>query len=207
MRLLLLRFGAEIRVARAPFLLASAACRGVPATRAGGPSVAKNNRRRVPFRVPTLVLVAQRRRRWRGPPAGTPRFAPLVLDGALSRARFPYDLIRVLRLGEKRNRGSARGGALARVGAPDRRRAARFWLERDRCTGSDPKNSPAMNCGEGSRRVALHVARAFVVPRRDMTTNRIARTLPVSSGADESRTFARSPDLGRRTPLSRPRIR
>jgi hypothetical protein len=102
MRLLLLRFGAEIRVARAPFLLASAACRGVPATRAGGPSVAKNNRRRVPFRVPTLVLVAQRRHRWRGPPAGTPRFAPLVLDSALLRARSPCELIRVLRLEKKR---------------------------------------------------------------------------------------------------------
>ena len=67
MRLLLLRFDAEIRVARAPFLLASAACRGVPATRAGWPSAAKNNRRRVPFRVSSFVLVAQRRRRWRGP--------------------------------------------------------------------------------------------------------------------------------------------
>jgi hypothetical protein len=102
MRLLLLRFGAEIRVARAPLLLASAACRGVPATRAGGPSVAKNNRRRVPFRVPTLVLVAQRRHRWRGPPAGTPRFAPLVLDSAPLRARSPCELIRVLRLEKKR---------------------------------------------------------------------------------------------------------
>jgi hypothetical protein len=80
MRLLLLRFEAEIRVARALFLLASAACRGVPATRAGGPAAAKNKRRRVPFRVPSFVLVAQRRRRWRGPPAGTPRFAPLVLE-------------------------------------------------------------------------------------------------------------------------------
>lgn len=36
MRLLLLRFHAEIRVARALLLLASAACRGVPATRAEG---------------------------------------------------------------------------------------------------------------------------------------------------------------------------
>jgi hypothetical protein len=87
MRLLLLRFDAEIRVARAPFLLASAACRGVPATRAGGRSAAKNKRRRVPFRVPSFVLVAQRRRRWRGPPAGTPRIAPRVLNGAPSRAR------------------------------------------------------------------------------------------------------------------------
>lgn len=132
MRLLLLRFEAGIRVARAPFLLASAACRSVPASSAGGPSAAKNKRRRVPFRVPSFVLVAQRRRRWRGPPAGPPRFAPLVLDGAPSRARLPYELIRVLRLGKKRNRGSARVGALARVGDPDRRRAARFWSERDR---------------------------------------------------------------------------
>ena len=102
MRLLLLRFEAGIRVARAPFLLASAACRGVPAPRAGGPSAAKNKRRRVPFRVPSFVLVAQRRRRWRGPPAGTPRFAPLVLDSALLRARSPCELIRVLRLEKKR---------------------------------------------------------------------------------------------------------
>ena len=50
MRLLLFRFGAELRVARGPFLLASAACRGVPAPSAGGPSAAKNKRRRVPFR-------------------------------------------------------------------------------------------------------------------------------------------------------------
>ena len=55
MRLLLLRFDAEIRLAHAPFLLASAACRGVPAPRAGGPSAAKNKRRRVPFRVPSFV--------------------------------------------------------------------------------------------------------------------------------------------------------
>ena len=120
MRLLLLRFYAEIRVARAPFSSASAACRGVPAPRAGGPSAAKNKRTRVPFRVPAFVLVAQRRRRWRGPPAGTPRFAPLVLDGAPSRARLPYELIRVLRL-EKRKRsggGSARGcGWFAAVSA------------------------------------------------------------------------------------------
>ena len=67
MRLLLLWFEAVIRVARALFLLASAACRGVPATRAGGPSAAKNKRRRVPFRVPSFVLIAQRRSRWRGP--------------------------------------------------------------------------------------------------------------------------------------------
>ena len=105
MRLLLLWFDAEIRVARVPFLLASAACRGVPAPRAGGPSAAKNKRRRVPFRVPAFVLVAQRRRRWRGPPAGTPRFAPLVLDGALSRARLPYEPIRVLRLEKKKKSG------------------------------------------------------------------------------------------------------
>jgi hypothetical protein len=83
MRLLLLRFEAEIRVARVAFLLASAVCRGVPAPSAGGPSAAKNKRRRVPFRVPSFVLVAQRRRRWRGPPAGTTRFAPLVLDARL----------------------------------------------------------------------------------------------------------------------------
>jgi len=89
-------------VSRAPILLASAACRGVPATRAGGPSAAKNKRRRVPFRVPSFVLVAQRRRRWRGPPAGTPRFASLVLDRALSRDRLPYELIRVLRLERKK---------------------------------------------------------------------------------------------------------
>jgi hypothetical protein len=102
MRLLLLRFEAGIRVARAPFLLASAACRSVPASSAGGPSAAKNKRRRVPFRVPSFVLVAQRRRRWRGPPAGTPRFAPLVLDSAPLRARSPCELIRVLRLEKKR---------------------------------------------------------------------------------------------------------
>jgi hypothetical protein len=107
-RLLLFRFDAEIRVARSLSLPASAACRGVPAPRAGGPSVAKNQQRRVPFRVPLLVLVAQRRHRWRGPPAGTPRFAPLVPDGAPSRARLPYERIRVLRLGEKEI-----GGALA----------------------------------------------------------------------------------------------
>lgn len=83
MRLLLRRFDAEIRVARIPLLVASAACRGVPAPRAGGPSAARNKRRRVPFRVPSFVLVAQRRRRWRDPPAGTPRFAPLVLNGTL----------------------------------------------------------------------------------------------------------------------------
>ena len=86
MRLLLLRFDAEMHVARAPFLLASAVCRGVPAPSAGGPSAAKNKRRWVPFRVPSFVLVTQRQRRWRGPPAGTPRIAPLVLDGAPSRA-------------------------------------------------------------------------------------------------------------------------
>ena len=86
MRLLSLRSDAEIRVARALFLLASAACRGVPAPRAGGPSVAKNKRRRVPFRVPSFVLVAQRRRRWRDPPAGTPRIAALVLP-----ARSTFD--------------------------------------------------------------------------------------------------------------------
>lgn len=102
MRLLLLWFDAVIRVVRALFLLAGAACRGVPAPSAGGPSGAKNKRRRVPFRVPAFVLVAQRRRRWRGPPAGTPRFASLVLDGAPSRARLPYELIRVLRLEKKR---------------------------------------------------------------------------------------------------------
>src|SRR4051812_1052725 len=105
MRLLLLSVDAEIRVARAQFLLASAACRGVPAPSAGGPSAAKNKRRRVPFRVPSFVLVAQRRRRWRGPPAGTPRFASLVLDGARSRARLPYELIRVLRLEKKMKTG------------------------------------------------------------------------------------------------------
>ncbi len=82
MRLLSLRFDAEIRVAHAPFLLTSAACRGVPAPRAGGPSAAKNKRRRVPFRVPSFVLVAQRRRRWRDPPAGTPRIAARVPAGA-----------------------------------------------------------------------------------------------------------------------------
>lgn len=98
MRLLSLCFRAEIRIARALVLLASAACRGVPAPRAGGPSATKNKRRWVPFRVPSFVLVAQRRRRWRAPPAGIPRIAPLVLDGALARARLPYDLIRVLRL-------------------------------------------------------------------------------------------------------------
>lgn len=98
MRILLIRFEAEIRVARASFLLASAACRGVPAPRAGGPSAAKNKRRRVPFRVTSFVLVAQRRRRWRAPPAGTPRIAPLVLDGALSRRPLRYHHIRVLRL-------------------------------------------------------------------------------------------------------------
>lgn len=105
MRLLLFRFGAEIRVCARPFLLASAACRGVPANRAGGPSAAKNKRRRVPFRVPSFVLVAKRRRRWRDPPAGTPRFAPLVLDGVLSRARPPYELIRVLPLGKRNGSG------------------------------------------------------------------------------------------------------
>lgn len=109
MRLLSLWFEAEIRCRARPVLLASAACRGVPAPSAGGPSAAKNKRRRVPFRVPSFVLVALRRRRWRGPPAGTPRCAPLVLDGALSRARLLYELIRVLRL-EKRKRS---GGALA----------------------------------------------------------------------------------------------
>jgi hypothetical protein len=113
MRLLLLRFEAGIRVARAPFLLASAACRSVPASSAGGPSAAKNKRRRVPFRVPSFVLVAQRRRRWRGPPAGPPRFAPLVLDGAPSRARLPYELIRVLRLGKKRGLRGVPGVAAA----------------------------------------------------------------------------------------------
>ncbi len=81
MRLLLLRIGAEIRVGRAPFSIASAACRGVPAPRAGGPSVAKNKGRWVPFRVPSFVRVAQRRHRWRGPPAGTPRIAAVVLAG------------------------------------------------------------------------------------------------------------------------------
>ena len=86
MRLFLLWFEAEIRVASALFLFASAACRGVPAPSAGGPSAAKNKRRRVPFRVPLFALVAQRLRRWRGPPAGIPRFATLVLDGASSRA-------------------------------------------------------------------------------------------------------------------------
>ena len=111
MRLLLLRFDAEIRVARAPCLLASAACRGVPVPSAGGPAAAKNKRRRVPFRVPSFVLVAQRRRRWRGPPAGTPRFAPLVLDGAPSRARHPYELIRVLRLEKKKKTGGAHTAA------------------------------------------------------------------------------------------------
>lgn len=107
----LLCFGLTLKfVSRAPlFLLASAACRDVPAPSAGGPSAAKNKRRRVPFRVPSFVLVAQRRRRWRGPPAGIPRFATLVLDGAPSRVRLPYELIRVLRL-EKRKRS---GGALA----------------------------------------------------------------------------------------------
>lgn len=73
MRLLFLRSEAEIRVARDVFLLASAACRGVPATRAGGPSAAKNKRRWAPFRVPSFVLVAQRRRRLRDLPAGIPR--------------------------------------------------------------------------------------------------------------------------------------
>lgn len=82
MRLLLFRFGAEIRVARAPFC--SRAPRAVVSLRprAGGPSAAKNKRRRVPFRVPSFVLVAQRRRRWRDPPAGTPRIAAPVLNGA-----------------------------------------------------------------------------------------------------------------------------
>jgi hypothetical protein len=104
MRLLLLWFDGEIRGARAPFLLASAACRGVPAPRAGGPSAAKNKRRRVPFRVRSFVLVAQRRRRWRGPPAGTPRIATLVLNGAFPRDGLPYELIRVLRLDLRRKR-------------------------------------------------------------------------------------------------------
>jgi hypothetical protein len=54
MRLLLLRFEDEIWLTRAPVLLASAACRGVPAPGAGGPSVAKNKRGRVPFMVPCL---------------------------------------------------------------------------------------------------------------------------------------------------------
>ena len=58
MRLLFAQIDAEIRVARALFLLASAACRGVPAIKAGGPSVAKNKRRRVPFRVSSFVLIA-----------------------------------------------------------------------------------------------------------------------------------------------------
>lgn len=135
MRLLLLRFGAEIRVARAPVLLASAACRGVHATRAGGPSAAKNKRRRVPFRVPSFVLFAQRRRRWRGPPAGTPRFAPLVLDCAPSRARLPYELIRVLRLEENdRLRGRRRGGSASpggcRMGVSVERAGTRRLTER-----------------------------------------------------------------------------
>jgi hypothetical protein len=61
MRLLSLRSDAEIRVARARFSLASAACRGVPAPRAGGPSAAKNKRRRVPLEVPSLALVVRQR--------------------------------------------------------------------------------------------------------------------------------------------------
>ena len=70
MRLLLLRFHAEIRVARALFLLASAACRWIPAPRAGGPSAPDNKQRLVPFRVPLFVLIASRRGRWRGPQQG-----------------------------------------------------------------------------------------------------------------------------------------
>jgi hypothetical protein len=103
MRLILLRFCAETRVAHALFLIANAACRGVPASSAGGPAAAKNKRRRVPFMVPSVVLVAQRRRRWQGPPPRTLRFAPLVLDTAPSHAAFPYELIRVLRLTKKTN--------------------------------------------------------------------------------------------------------
>ena len=72
MRLVSLRFDAEIRVTRAPFC--SRAPRAVVYLRpARGPSAVKNKRRRVPFSVPSFVLVAQRRRRWRGPPAGTSR--------------------------------------------------------------------------------------------------------------------------------------
>jgi hypothetical protein len=111
MRLLSLRSDAEIRIARAPFLLASAACHGVSAPPAGGPSAAKNKRRRVYFKVPSFVLVAQRRHRWRDPPAGTPRFAPLVLDGAPSRAWLPYELIRVLRLEKKKKTGGVRAAS------------------------------------------------------------------------------------------------
>ena len=70
MRLLLLRFGAEIRVACASFC--SRAPRAVVSLHPvrEGPSAAKNKRRWVPFRVPSFVLVAQRRRRWRDPQQG-----------------------------------------------------------------------------------------------------------------------------------------
>jgi len=87
MRLLLLRFDAEIRVARAPFLLASAACRGVLApTREG------RRRRRTSeggFPLGRLRLFWSRSDDADGGACqqGTPRFVTLVLNGAPSRAR------------------------------------------------------------------------------------------------------------------------
>jgi hypothetical protein len=157
MRLLLLRSEAEIRVARDLYLLASAACRGVPAPRAGGPSAARNKRRRVPFRVPSFVLVAQRRRRWPGPPAGTPRFAPLVLDGALSRARPPYERIRVLRLEKKKG---LRGVRVATAGLEPVTltgcKPRESWARRARQAGCSPGNARGLTAATqpaaGSRR-------------------------------------------------------
>jgi hypothetical protein len=85
MRLLLLRFNAEIGSRALHFC--SRAPRAVVSLRPEreGRRRRRNKRRRVPFRVPTFVLVAQRRRRWSGPPAGTPGIATLVLNGALTR--------------------------------------------------------------------------------------------------------------------------
>jgi hypothetical protein len=89
-------------VSRAPVLARERRVSWCPAPRAEGHRRRKTRRRWVPFRVPLFVLIAQRRRGLRFPPAGTPRFAPLVLDGAPSSACRPYELIRVLRLDMKK---------------------------------------------------------------------------------------------------------
>ena len=62
---------------------ASAACRGVPAPNAGGPAAAKGERRRIPFRVPPLVLVASATPPTEGPASGATRARKLVPDAPL----------------------------------------------------------------------------------------------------------------------------